>query len=191
MNQLPPMQYRVGDVVAWPEGGQERIGTICIADFGGSLEMLGQSHSYDIMTLIDNQETLIKHIPEGKITRLISKSADQRTDLERLRDQAAEFDAPASRIPFDPADGLSMATEDGVYRMITRSGSTYRITIAGAKRTMLRVNNDAALRGDGVALPIIYMNAIIGLSGYFVLEPLGSGAVTTRMTSPVDKVERL
>lgn len=38
------MKYRVGDVVAWPEGGQERNGTIRIADFGGSMEMLGKSH---------------------------------------------------------------------------------------------------------------------------------------------------
>ncbi|EPC26898.1 hypothetical protein Lpp17_0679 [Lacticaseibacillus paracasei subsp. paracasei Lpp17] len=47
------------------------------------------------------------------------------------------------------------------------------------------------MRQDGAAIEIIYMEIIPGRSGYLVLETLGEGEVTTRLTSQVVRVWRI
>lgn len=108
-----------------------------------------------------------------------------------MRAKAAQFDDDASRTEFDPEDGLNMATPDGYYEFETYSGSRYQVAIHGKNRQLIRKNATAAMRQDGVAIEIIYMEIIPDRSGYLVLEPLGEGEVTTRLTSQVVRVWRI
>ena len=57
---LPPMKFNLGEKVQFKFNGNELVGVVEIADFGGSLEH--DYHSYDIFVAEDN--CLYKHIPE-------------------------------------------------------------------------------------------------------------------------------
>jgi len=189
--KLGPMLYKVGDIVNWSDGTEKHVGEIIIADFGGSLEMLGEQHSYDIRSVLNGKPTLVKHIPEAWIKQRLSTKLERQKGLEELRAKAAHFDDDASRTEFDPEDGLNMATPDGYYEFETYSGSRYQVAIHGKNRQLIRKNATAAMRQDGAAIEIIYMEIIPGRSGYLVLEPLGEGEVTTRLTSQVVRVWRI
>ncbi|MFK5709837.1 hypothetical protein [Lysinibacillus boronitolerans] len=54
------MKFKLGDTVRFTFNGSEKVGTVEIADYGGSLEH--DYHSYDIFVVEDN--CLYKHIPE-------------------------------------------------------------------------------------------------------------------------------
>lgn len=62
-NDFPPMKFNLGDVVLFKFQNEILIGKIDIRDFGGSIEH--DYHSYDI--LVEEQNTLYKHIPERDI----------------------------------------------------------------------------------------------------------------------------
>ncbi|MFJ5766640.1 hypothetical protein ACIP9C_14905 [Lysinibacillus sp. NPDC093210] len=49
---LPPMKFSLGDKVRFTINGNEMIGIVKIADYGGSLEH--DYHSYDIFVAEDN-----------------------------------------------------------------------------------------------------------------------------------------
>ena len=55
---FPPMKFNLGDKVQFICNGNELVGIVRIADFGGSLEH--DYHSYDIFA----EGCLYKHIPE-------------------------------------------------------------------------------------------------------------------------------
>ncbi|MFJ7407165.1 MULTISPECIES: hypothetical protein [unclassified Lysinibacillus] len=57
---LPSMKFKLGDKVRFTINGNEMIGIVEIADYGGSME--NDFHSYDIFVAEDN--CLYKHIPE-------------------------------------------------------------------------------------------------------------------------------
>ncbi|MGE7689540.1 hypothetical protein ACQKMI_10025 [Lysinibacillus sp. NPDC097214] len=57
---LPPMKFKLGDKVRFTFDGNELVGIVEIADFGGSVKH--DYHSYDIFVAEDN--CLYKHIPE-------------------------------------------------------------------------------------------------------------------------------
>lgn len=61
---LPPMKFNLGDKVRFTFNGSEKIGTVEIADYGGSLDQ--DYHSYDIFVTEDN--CLYKHIPEEALS---------------------------------------------------------------------------------------------------------------------------
>ncbi|WP_303754200.1 hypothetical protein [Enterococcus sp. S86.2] len=77
----------------------------------------------------------------------------------------------------------------GKYTFFTESGSTYILIIDENRKVWLErknENSDLSLRRDNEKL---YVQEIVrlqvGLSAVFVLEPLGKGEVTTRITSKV------
>lgn len=135
--KLGPMLYKVGDIVNWSDGTEKHVGEIIIADFGGSLEMLGEQHSYDIRSVLNGKPTLVKHIPEAWIKQRLSTKLERQKGLEELRAKAAQFDDDASRTEFDPEDGLNMATPDGYYEFETYSGSRYQVAIHGKNRQLI------------------------------------------------------
>ncbi|WP_048706470.1 hypothetical protein, partial [Companilactobacillus ginsenosidimutans] len=71
---LGPMKYRIGDKVQYKFKDEVVEGVIWIADFGGSLEMLGKCHSYDIFGYIDGKQYLVKHVAEDLIIKIISRN---------------------------------------------------------------------------------------------------------------------
>ncbi|MGQ4558999.1 hypothetical protein ACUIJQ_06825 [Levilactobacillus hammesii] len=66
-SNLGPMKYQVNDRVVFKFQDERLNGRIVVADFGGSLEMLGQCHSYDLVCQRDGKGWLIKHVPEQSI----------------------------------------------------------------------------------------------------------------------------
>lgn len=66
-SNLGPMKYQVGEAVRFKFNDEVKVGKISIADFGGSLEMLGKCHSYDIAGQLDGKPCLFKHIPEADV----------------------------------------------------------------------------------------------------------------------------
>lgn len=60
---LPPMNYFLGQEVNFNFNGKLLCGQIKIVDFGGSLEQ--DCHSYDIY--VEKNNTLYKHVPEVDI----------------------------------------------------------------------------------------------------------------------------
>ncbi|WP_137625087.1 hypothetical protein [Lactiplantibacillus pingfangensis] len=69
---LGPMKYRIGDQVRFSPQGNCQVGEIKVADFGGSLEMLGKCHSYDIMGQFNGRACLYKHSPEADIEEVLT-----------------------------------------------------------------------------------------------------------------------
>ncbi|WP_285396958.1 hypothetical protein [Lysinibacillus sp. fls2-241-R2A-57] len=55
---LPPMKFKLGDKVRFTFNGNELVGIVEIADFGGSIK--NDYHLYDIFA----EGCLYKHIPE-------------------------------------------------------------------------------------------------------------------------------
>ncbi|WP_461225621.1 hypothetical protein [Lacticaseibacillus suihuaensis] len=83
-------------------------------------------------------------------------------------------------------DGLSDRTPAGHYRLLTASGSEYDIeALPSGRRRVRRHNANAALRRDDDWLFLAGIKARIGQPAVLILEPLGEGAVTTRLTTPV------
>ncbi|NLR31323.1 hypothetical protein [Levilactobacillus tujiorum] len=65
--KLGPMKYQLNDRVVFKFQDEVLKGRIVVADFGGSLEMLGKCHSYDLRCQRMGQGWLIKHVPENDI----------------------------------------------------------------------------------------------------------------------------
>lgn len=161
------MQYQVGDEVEFQFAGRTMQGEVFIADFMGSLE--NEYHSYDVLANDDGQECLYKHIPEANVTKLIK---------------------PGVRKPFD-GKRLDWRTEDGTYQIKTASGSTYMLKLEQRTAKLSRVNDDHQLRKDGTELAVLNFTVLEGRTAVLVLEPLGEGPVTTRLTSNVTAIEKV
>lgn len=76
----------------------------------------------------------------------------------------------------------------GVFLVSTRSGSQYQLNLLEKKKTLKRTNNNHSLRKDGEELLIIDFTIEVGKSAIFILEPLGLGDSTTRITSIVEEI---
>jgi len=76
-SNLGPMKYHVGDNVIFDFNGKILEGRIWNADFGGSLEMLGKCHSYDLESQIDGETVLLKHVPEASVFKILSAKDKQ------------------------------------------------------------------------------------------------------------------
>ncbi|MFJ7982247.1 hypothetical protein ACIQ1D_18470 [Lysinibacillus xylanilyticus] len=63
---LPPMKFNLGEKVLFTFNGNELVGIVEIANFGGSFKH--DYHSYDIFVAEDN--CLYKHIPEEEVCRI-------------------------------------------------------------------------------------------------------------------------
>lgn len=68
MNKLPPMKYKVDDIVTFKIQENIRVGVIEAADFGGAFEL--DYHSYDVF--VKDENCLYKHIPEKDILSQLS-----------------------------------------------------------------------------------------------------------------------
>jgi len=68
---LGSMKYHVDDNVVFRFRSKTVEGRIWNSDFGGSLEMLGKCHSYDLESQIDGETVLVKHVPEDSILKAL------------------------------------------------------------------------------------------------------------------------
>lgn len=179
------MKYGVGDVVQWRDGDRLVEGEIYIADAGGAWEL--NEDSYDIIT----NGVLMKHVPQSLVVKgvkVMTPDQRERFEFQRMLKRVATYDDPSTRRPLNPLWGIDVSTEDGQYRFTTKSGSTYEISIQGIQRTVIRVNAEAQMRADEKALHVYDFYVMVGRPAIMHLEPLGTGLVTTRITTPVVKL---
>lgn len=160
------MLYMIGDEVEFKFNGKHLRGKVYTADFMGSME--NDYHSYDVMVTADQEEHLYKHLPEADLVRLIR---------------------PGDRKRFDGHE-IGWRTEDGTYNINTESESTYVLKLADRTATLRRINDERHMRKDGSDIKVLDFFVIQGNSAVFVLEPLGKGPVTTRMTSKVIQIQK-
>ena len=78
--------------------------------------------------------------------------------------------------------------DTGTFLVFTKSGSQYLINLLDNKRTLKRTNPKYFLRRDGEELIIMDFKIEVGKSARFILEPLGLGNSTTRITTIVEKI---
>lgn len=91
-------------------------------------------------------------------------------------------------------------TDFGVYRLLTASGTTYRLHIRPEGSTLTRLPvedspdedyDQAVLRKDGQSLPLLgIVPAAVGASAAFWVDVRRDGIPTFRMTTPVLAIER-
>ncbi|WP_125572994.1 hypothetical protein [Levilactobacillus huananensis] len=81
--------------------------------------------------------------------------------------------------------------QTGRYQVTTATGSRYEIVLNGADKTVVRWPQSAEgkLRRDEQPIKILELVRVqVGQSAQLLLAPLGSGDVTTRITSQVEEI---
>lgn len=89
---------------------------------------------------------------------------------------------------------LNQNSPNGIYKVRTESGSEYRVTVDEGQGYMQREpgENSGSLRRDGEPISLLKtVDLQVHKSGVFVLECLGQGAATVRITTPVKVIERV
>lgn len=166
--QVKQMKYIVGDQVKFSWNDQIMQGTIQIADFIDSPEHA--YHSYAISVRGGSNASWYEHLPEAAVVELV---------------------APAQPKPFN-GDILTWHTADGTYVIETASGSTYLLRLNKRTATLQRTKSSHELRRDGDEIKVLDMSSVRrGHSAEFTLEPLGTGPVTTRITSEILDIHEL
>ena len=165
--KIEQMQYMIGDEVEFRFRSETLYGQVFTTDFMGSME--NDYHSYDVLVTNKKEQRLYKHLPEADMVRLIR---------------------PGEWIRFD-GNEIGWRSEDGTYDIYTRSGSTYVLRLVNRKATLKRINDERQMRRDGSEIKVLNFFVLQGRSAVFILEPLGKGPVTTRMTSEVVGIQKV